>query len=256
MATTSGVMKIEARERLILALDFPNDPENPDRLIESYDATRLVDHLGDLVSVVKIGWALYMAGGQDLIEPFVAKGKHVFLDLKFGDIGESVKRLVLVAARLGVSFITVNTSFDTVRAAVRAKGSSDLKILTVTLLTSLNEEDLRELGIPTSVPELVRYKARGAKDAGCDGVIASGREAALIREEVGGGFLVVTPGIRPTGAPHEDHKRAVTPAEAIGAGADYLVIGRPITKAPDPRAAAETILREMQGAFDLRQAAR
>ena len=203
---------------------------------------------------MKIGWPLYMAGGQALIKEFLKKNKKVFLDLKFGDIAETVKRLVYVAVHEGVSFITVNTTFEGVRAAVQARGSSDLKILTVTLLTSWDETDLREIGFRSSVDEYVLYKTRQAREAGSDGVIASGREVAAIRETAGSDFLIVTPGIRPIGTRHQDHKRAVTPKESILAGADYLVVGRPITTETDPRQAAIRMIEEMQSAFDARQA--
>ena len=245
-------MRIEARHRLIVALDVPPyDPKDPSRLIETSDARQIVDQLEGIVSFVKIGWPLYMAGHQELVKEFLKLEKKVFLDLKFGDIAETVKRLVLVAARDGVSFLTLNTSFDGVRAAVRARGQSDLKILAVTLLTSLDERDLREMSFQKSVREFVLEKAQQARDVGgADGVIASGKEVAAIRERLGDDFLIVTPGIRLGGAAPQDHKRAVTPTEAIHAGADYLVVGRPITQARNPRDAAMKIVEEMQKAFD------
>jgi orotidine-5'-phosphate decarboxylase len=243
---------INARERLIVALDFPHDPRLPDRLIEPDDARRLIEELDGIVSFFKIGWPLYMAGGQALIKEFLGKGKRVFLDLKFGDIPETVKRLVLVAVNEGVSFITLNTTFEAARAAVEARGASDLKILMVTVLTSLDEADLGEMGFKTSVEEYVLYKSGRAREAGCDGVIASGREVRTLRKALGEDFLIVTPGIRPAGAGRQDHKRAVTPSESILAGADYLVLGRPVTTAATPRQAAISILEEMQNAFDAR----
>lgn len=240
-------MHIKASERLILALDVPLG--RPHGLIELSDARALVEQLDGVVSFFKIGWPLYMAGGQALIPELVNKGKRVFLDLKFGDIPETIKRLVLVARDHGVSFITVNTSFDAVRAAVAVRGESDLKILTVTVLTSLADADLREMGVDTDVETLALYKAKKASEF-CDGVIASGKEAALIRQNVRKDFLIVTPGIRPVGRAHDDHKRATTPTEAISAGADYLVVGRPITQVENPRNAAAKIITEMQDAFD------
>ncbi len=245
--------RIDAKERLILALDVPNDPTNPDRLIETDDARRLVDELHDLVSFVKIGWPLYLAGGHGLIREFLGQGKRVFLDLKFGDIAETVKRLILVAVNEGVSFITINTSFGAARAAVQVCGDSKLKILMVTMLTSWDESDLKEMGFNASADEFVNFKAAGAIRAGCDGVIASGREAAAIRRLAPENFLIVTPGIRPPEAEPNDHKRASSPAASILAGSDYLVVGRPITTAPKPRSAAQAILDEMQQAFDSRQ---
>jgi len=246
-------VKVNASERLIVALDVPHDPQNPSRLIEPEDASYLVEQLGGIVSVFKIGWPLYMAGGQALPKEFVERGRKVFLDLKFGDIAETVKRLVLVAVKDCVSFLTVNTTIDAVRAALEARGGSDLKILTVTLLTSLDETDLREMGFAASVNDFVLLKTVRALEAGCDGVIASGMDVPAIRERVGEKFLIVTPGIRPLGMARDDHKRVATPTEAIKAGADYLVVGRPITRARDPRQAAPKILEEMQRAFDSRR---
>lgn len=237
---------------MILALDATNDPHNPDRLIEPEDARRLVGELDDLVSFVKVGWALYMAGGSQVVRDFVNQGKRVFLDLKFGDIDETVKRLVLVAVDHGVSFITLNAGFSAVRAAVKARGNTQLKILLVTMLTSWNEADLAEMGFKLSASEYVNFRTKGAIGAGCDGVIASGREVAEIRRIAPPGFLVVTPGIRLAGAGHDDHKRAVTPAASILAGSDYLVVGRPITTAANPRQATTAVLEEMQQAFDAR----
>lgn len=253
-----SITRIDAKNRLILALDVPNDQEHPDRLIEREDAVELVEKLEGLISFVKIGWPLYMAGGHAIITDFIQRGKRVFLDLKFGDIAETVKRLVRVAERDGVEFITVNASFDAVRAAVAARATgSKLKILTVTMLTSWNETDLRELGIVnTTAEQMARHKTSQAQKAGCDGVISSGREVKSIREIVGEDFLIITPGIRPAGARHDDHKRATTPTESIQAGADYLVVGRPIATAPDPVKAAHKILDEMQTAFDARTMSR
>jgi orotidine-5'-phosphate decarboxylase len=244
--------KVNAAERLIIALDVPHDLKNPDSMIDADDARVLVKMLGDTASFLKIGWPLYMAGGQVLIKEFVEQGRRVFLDLKFGDIAETVKRLVHVAVHERVDFITVNTSFDAIRAAVEAAKGSDLKILTVTVLTSLSESDLEEMGQKVSVRGLVLNKARLAQQVGCQGIIASGKEAADIRVQAGPDFLIVTPGIRPSGMPHEDHKRAVTPGDAVRAGADYLVVGRPIARARDPREAALQITSEMQEAFDSR----
>jgi len=237
---------------LILALDATNDPHNPDRMIEADDARRMVGELDDLVSFVKVGWALYMAGGNQVVRELVDQGKRVFLDLKFGDIDETVRRLVLVAIQQGVSFITLNAGFSAVRAAVKARGNTQLKILLVTMLTSWNEADLAEMGFTLSASEYVSFRTKGAIEAGCDGVIASGREVAEIRRIAPAGFFVVTPGIRPAGGAHDDHKRAVTPEASILAGSDYLVVGRPITTAPDPRQATIAILEEMQQAFDAR----
>ena len=253
-AAEAGQTSIDARERLIVALDFPNDPQDPRRSIEPEDAYRLVDTLGDAVQCVKVGWGLYLAGHDTVVRELRERGKRVFLDLKFGDIGETIRRLVAVAVRSGVELTTVNTTFQTIRSAVEAARGSQLQILTLTVLTSLDESDLREQGISMSVQDLVLYRARKAQEVGCHGVVASGREARAIREAVGPDFLIVTPGIRPGGAGSDDHKRASTPAASIESGADYLVVGRPITLAADPRRVADGILEEMQAAFDRRTA--
>lgn len=245
---------IDARDRLILALDFPNDPNDPERPIEVGDAYRLVEQLDDLVRIVKIGWPLYMAAqGHEAVERFKERRKGVFLDFKFGDISETVKRIVAVAKKKGVDFLTVNTSMQAVEAATKARGDSELNILTVTLLTSLDASDLKQMGVQLSVDEFVRHKVAGAQGVGCNGVVASGREARWIREMVGPDFLIVTPGIRPPGSPSHDHKRTTTPSESISAGADYLVIGRPVTLSRNPRDTIQAVLDEMQRGFDTRR---
>jgi orotidine-5'-phosphate decarboxylase len=215
----------------------------------------MVDGLDDLVTFVKIGWPLYMAGGHAVVREFLARGKRVFLDLKFGDIDETVKRLVLVAVDQGVSFITLNAGFSALRAAVKERGEAPLKILLVTMLTSWSETDLADMGFRLSPSAYVSFRTKGAIEAGCDGVIASGKEVREIRQMAPPGFLVVTPGIRPSGARVDEHKRAVTPSASILAGSDYLVVGRPITTAGDPRQATLAILEEMQQAFDARSGA-
>lgn len=253
-AGTGG--RIDARDRLILALDVPHDPGNRDLMIDRDSALDLVRRVEGAVRFVKIGQPLYLAGGHDLVETFVGEGLRVFLDLKFADIREAVRRAVEVAVRRGVSFITVNTSVDGVQAAVEAsRASPEAKILTVTLLTSLDEDYLRNQIRSTfsSAQEYVLHRTRLAQSVGCDGVVASGREAAAIRRQAGPGFLIVTPGIRPTGSAADDQRRTMTPGEAIRAGADYLVVGRPIARAADPRHAAQRILAEMQEAFDSRE---
>lgn len=247
-------MTINAKDRLIVALDFPFDPSDRDRLMRPEDVDALVDELDDLVDIVKVGWPLFLAGGREVVERVRRRRKKVFLDLKFGDIAETVSRLIAVAVELGVSFTTINGALQTVEAAVRARGGADLRILTVTLLTSLDASDLEQLGFTGGVDEYVKKRAIGARGVGGDGIIASGREAAMIRSLIPDrGFAIVTPGIRPSGSGHDDHKRAATPEAAIAAGADYLVVGRPIVKARSPRAAAQAILEEMQRAFDARQ---
>ncbi|OFV98211.1 MAG: orotidine 5'-phosphate decarboxylase [Acidobacteria bacterium RIFCSPLOWO2_02_FULL_61_28] len=234
-------MKINARERLIVALDVPTAEE----------AQKLVAQFEGVVSFFKVGLELYTATGPELVRLLVSEGKKVFLDLKFLDIGETVRRATEQAARLGASFLTVHESGKAVAAAVQGRQGTDLKILAVTVLTSLDTSDLQAMGLTCSVEELVLARAQKAMEAGCHGVIASGQEAQKIREMAGDQLLIVTPGIRPSGTSAEDQKRTAAPAEAVRAGADYLVVGRPVTRAPNPREAAIKILEEMQKAFDL-----
>lgn len=234
--------KIEARDRLIVALDLP----------DINAATRVAERLEGVITFFKIGLALQLAPGVDtLIQSLISHGKRVFLDYKYYDVPETLKKAVSQAARLGVTFLTVHGSGDLIRAAVSGRGESQLKLFTVTVLTSMDAGDIAEMGYPqSSVEDLVLFRARKALDAGCDGVIASGREAKRIKEFSHNNLLVVTPGIRPEGYPADDQKRVSTPTEAILEGADYLVMGRPITDAVDPRKAAQKILEEMQIAFD------
>ncbi|CCB67904.1 MULTISPECIES: orotidine-5'-phosphate decarboxylase [unclassified Hyphomicrobium] len=225
------------RDKLIVALD-----------LSSYDQARaLVDRLGDTVSFYKIGLELLFAGGLDLAQELKREGKRVFLDLKFLDIGNTVERAVASAAGLGVDFITVHGhDTKTLKAAVKGRGSSNLKLLAVTVLTSLDQSDLEEQGITDITPAgLVVGRARMSELAGFDGVIASGQEAAAIRAETGPDFLIVTPGIRLPGAEAGDQTRVTTPEEAIGFGANHIVVGRPINAAKDPKAAAEAFLQHI-----------
>jgi orotidine-5'-phosphate decarboxylase len=234
---------IDAKDRLILALDLPDVAA----------AEHMVERLEGVVRFFKIGLALQLADGVDrLIRSLIAKGRKVFLDYKYYDVPETLKKAISAAAGLGVSFLTVHGSSSLMKAAVLGKGSSELKLFTVTVLTSMDASDMAEMGYTQhSVEELVLFRARKALEAGCDGVIASGREAGKIKEISGHKLLVVTPGIRPEGYPEDDQKRRTTPRSAILAGADYLVIGRPIAGEADPRKAAEKILNEMQEAFDV-----
>jgi len=248
-------MKIQASERLIVALDAPPaDPKNPYRLLETAEAFRFVEELGDAVQFYKIGWPLYMAAqseGVPILKAFRERGKRIFLDLKFGDIPETVKRLVAVVVKEQVDFLTINAPLNSLQAAAAARGDSGLKLLLVTLLTSQGQDDLEQMGVKMSVDNFVLSKAQKAREIGrADGVISSGREASLIREHMGKDFLIITPGIRAAGEGVHDHKRAVTPASAVQAGADYLVVGRPITQAANARAATLGIIQEMQWAFD------
>lgn len=221
------------REKLIVALDLP-----------SYDAARaLVDRLGDTVSFYKIGLELLFSDGLELARELKRDGKRVFLDFKFLDIGNTVERAVASAAALGADFTTIHGhDSKTLKAAVKGRGNSKLKLLAVTVLTSLDQIDLEEQGITATPAGLVVGRARMAEMAGFDGVIASGQEAAAVRAETGPDFLIVTPGIRLPGADAGDQTRVTTPEEAIGFGANHIVVGRPINTASDPKAAAEAFL--------------
>jgi orotidine-5'-phosphate decarboxylase len=225
-----------ARDRLIVALDVSSVEE----------ARALIVGLGDSVGVHKIGLELLVAGGFALAGELAREGDAVFIDAKLLDIEATVERATAAVAGTGARFLTVHAvDRKTLQAAVRGRGDSALKLLGVTVLTNLGAADLVQQGIDHPPAELVLHRAMLAKEAGFDGVIASGQEAAAIRKAAGAGFLIVTPGIRPQGFEAQDQARAVTPAEAIAAGADYLVVGRPITRAPDPQAAALAIVEEI-----------
>ncbi len=237
---------INARERLILALDLPSVEE----------AYRLLDRAGDSVLFVKVGLELFATAGPDIIDKILARGKRVFLDLKFLDIEETVRRATAKVAEMGADFLTIHANRKALRAAVEGRSQGGpggrLKLLAVTVLTNFDTQDLREMGIQVGVAELVTARAKLAAEVGCDGVVASGEEPGSIRKQVGHQFLIVTPGIRPLAQDTHDHARVTTPSQAIHAGSDYLVVGRPIRDAADPRAAAEAIVTEMQAAFDAR----
>ncbi len=239
--------RVDAKERLIVALD----------LASAEEARTTADALDGAVEFFKIGLTLQLAPGiEQLIRDLIRQNKKVFLDYKYYDIAATLTKAVSRAVDLGVSFLTIHGTTQCIRGAIKGRGSSALKLLVVTVLTSHDKADMQELGYSEhSVEDLVLFRARKALEAGCDGVIASGQEAKAIRElsdQLGKSLLVVTPGIRPDGYPEDDQKRKTTPAQAIAAGADYLVVGRPITDAPDPRAAAQAIVAEMQSAFDAR----
>jgi orotidine-5'-phosphate decarboxylase len=229
---------IPLRERLIVALDMPD--------IAAAEA--MVEKLGDAVSFYKIGFELVLAGGIPFAQALTRSGKKVFLDLKLHDIANTVARATERAAELGVTFLTVHAFPPTMEAAVEGRGKSALKILAVTVLTSWNDDDLKEAGYSSSVKDLVRKRAEQAREIGVDGIVASAAEAADLRKKIGS-MLLVTPGIRPAGNAAGDQKRIVTPKDAIAAGADYLVIGRPVSAAPDPKAAATTIVAEIAKAL-------
>jgi orotidine-5'-phosphate decarboxylase len=231
-------MKLDARERLIVALDVPSVAE----------AEALVARLGEAVSFYKIGYTLAFAGGIDFARALAGAGKRLFLDLKLHDIGHTVARGVESVARLGASFLTVHAYPQTMHAAVDARAGSDLRLLAVTVLTSYDDADLAAAGYDFTVPELARERAAQARDVGIDGLVCSGEEVAMLRPIAGAGMLLVTPGIRPAGSDAGDQKRVTTPAAAVSSGADYLVVGRPVIAAADPKAAAEAIVAEIAAA--------
>lgn len=241
------------------AANLMNTPHASDRLIVALDfdtleqAKRLVSELDGTANFFKIGMGLQLdPGTNQFIRELVAGGKKVFLDYKYFDIEATVERAVSQASKIGVSFLTVHGNSSIIQAAVRGRAASDMKVFAVTVLTSLDAEDIKEMGFNCSVEDLVLHRASQAVKWGCDGVIASGREVAPIRGRVGKSLLVVTPGIRPDGYGTDDQKRTMTPGEAIEAGADYLVVGRPITGAPTPRQAAAEIVAEIGEALEKR----
>ncbi|HEX9395690.1 MAG TPA: orotidine-5'-phosphate decarboxylase [Burkholderiales bacterium] len=229
---------IPRRERLIVALDVPSARE----------AMALVEKLGDAACFYKIGLELFTAGGYFELAAWLAKrGDKVFADLKFYDIPETVRRAVANLRSSGATFLTVHGHRSVMDAAAKEKG--DLKVLAVTVLTSFDHRDLQELGASKSLDDLVMSRAKGAIESGCDGVIASPLEAAKIKSAYGEKLLVVTPGIRPAGSPAGDQKRAADPVGAFTRGADYIVVGRPIRDAADPRAAALAIQKTINASF-------
>ena len=228
---------MDPRERLMVALDVP-----------SLDgAQAMVALLGNAVSFYKIGYQLAFAGGLDYARKLARSGKRVFLDLKLHDIGNTVAAGVKSVAGLGASFLTVHAYPQVMAAAVAAR-EQNLRILAVTVLTSLNDGDLKEAGFAIGAAELAAHRAAQARDIGVDGLVCSPEEVANLRRIVGAGLTLVTPGIRPAGSGADDQKRVATPAVAIAAGADYLVVGRPIIAAPDPKSAAQAIIAEIAGA--------
>jgi len=226
---------LDPRDRLIVALDVPS--------IEM--ALSLVTRLGHSVTFYKIGYQLGYAGGLAFARQLIDDGKSVFLDFKLHDIGNTVEKGVESVAKMGASFLTVHGYPQTMQAAVKGKGASKLKILAVTVLTSYDDNDLSNAGYRLKVGELAAARAGQARDLGIDGLVCSPEEAANLRKIVGGEMALVTPGIRPAGSAAGDQKRIMTPAKAIAAGADYLVVGRPITEAADPKAAARSIVEEI-----------
>jgi len=227
---------IRLEDRLIVALDVPTVA----------DARNLIGVLGGAVGFYKIGLQLIFAGGVELARDLVAMGKNVFLDAKLLDIDNQVANAVESIARVGVTFLTVHGNTPTVRAAVAARGESPLRIFAVTALTSMDQRDLADIGSGMTIDSYVMHRAQQALEAGADGVIASGREARAIRERLGDRLLIVTPGIRSEGVAHDDQKRVATPIEAIRDGADHLVVGREILRAPNPVEKVAAIMREIE----------
>jgi orotidine-5'-phosphate decarboxylase len=226
---------MKSRDRLIVALDLPS--------VQA--AAAMVARLGDTAAFYKIGYQLAYAGGLPFAAKLIAEGKKVFLDLKLHDISNTVQKGVESAARMGATFLTVHGYPQTMKAAVEGKRGSALKILAVTVLTSYDDADLHDAGYRLTVKELAAMRARQARDLGVDGLVCSPEEAANLRAITGDQMVLVTPGIRPSGSTAGDQKRVMTPAKAIAAGADYLVVGRPIIEAADPKAAAESIVAEI-----------
>jgi orotidine-5'-phosphate decarboxylase len=229
---------IDPREQLIVALDLPS----------AEAAEAMISRLGDSVIFYKIGYQLAFAGGLPLAEKLAQTGKKVFLDLKLHDIGNTVAHGVKSVAKLGATFLTVHAYPQTMHAAVDARHGTNLRILAVTVLTSYDDADIAAAGYDFTVSELVAERAAQARDIGVDGLVCSAEEAAMLRPLAGQGMVLVTPGIRPPEAEKGDQKRVMTPAEAIKAGADYLVVGRPIVAASDPKQAAEAIVADIASA--------
>jgi len=236
---TLGVTDIAPRERLIVALDVENVAE----------AEALVARLGETVSFYKIGLQLQYAGGIEFARTLRARGKKVFLDAKLLDIGTTVEKATANIAKLGPNFLTVHAYPKAIRAAVKARGNSPMKILAVTVLTDMDDGDLAALGIAGTARDTVLARARDAIAAGADGVVASGADAHAIRAIAPKGLLIVIPAIRRAGDAANDQARVTTPADAIRAGADHIVVGRPINAAADPKREAEAIVAEIADAL-------
>ncbi len=239
MAEVSELSLLAPRDRLIVALDAPDVGW----------ARGLVERIGDGATFYKIGMELAYGGGLALAPELASAGKQVFLDLKLHDIPNTVERATAQAAKLGARFLTVHAYPQTMRAAVAGAKGSGMRILAVTVLTSYDDADLFEACGRFGVVETVRRRAEQALSLGVDGLVASAAEAVLVRQTVGRDMLIVTPGIRPAGAAAGDQKRVATPAEAIRNGADYLVVGRPVTEAEHPGAAAEAVVAEIASAL-------
>jgi orotidine-5'-phosphate decarboxylase len=232
-------VNISPRDRLIVGLDLPS--------VEAAEA--MIARLGDSVTFYKIGYQLAYAGGLPLMRKLADAGKKVFADLKLHDIGNTVARGVESVAKLGATFLTVHAYPQTMKAAVEGRAGSSLKILAVTVLTSYDNDDLKAAGYGLGVTDLVEARARQAQTLGIDGIVCSPEEAANLRKIVGHQMSLVTPGVRPAGSAVGDQKRVMTPGHAIRAGADHVVVARPVMQASDPKAVAEAIVEEITQAL-------
>jgi orotidine-5'-phosphate decarboxylase len=233
---------IPATERLIVALDVESKDE----------ANRLADDLGETVSFYKIGLGLLFRGGIELATELKGRGKKVFLDAKIYDVEATTKSAIQSIAALGVDFTTIHGNTSILKEAVAGRGNSSLKLFAITVLTSLDDSDLHEMGYTVSVDKMVAYKTKSAIDAGCDGVITSGLEAEMIRgiaDEAGSRLIIVTPGIRSAGVSRDDQKRVATPESAIKSGADYIVMGRQIIRAKNRQDEAKRVLEAIHRAI-------
>ncbi len=223
-------------ERLIIALDTPSIEE----------ARRLVERIGDAGIFYKIGMELAYAGGLPLVERLTGEGKQIFLDLKLHDIPNTVERATAQVARLGATFLTVHAYPQTMKAALAGAAGTPLSLLAVTVLTSMNDKDLVEAGYGSGVETTVVHRARQARSRGMHGLVLSPHELGMVRAAIGPQMRLVTPGIRPQGSGAGDQKRVMTPSQAIAAGADHIVVGRPVTEAEDPRQAVLAITAEIE----------
>jgi orotidine-5'-phosphate decarboxylase len=224
------------RNPLIIALDVPSKEE----------ARLLVQSIGSAASFYKIGMELYASAGMDFVRELTGEGKQVFLDMKFYDIPETVRRAVRQVALGGVRFLTVHGSGPVMRAAVEGRADADLQLLAVTVLTSFDQQDLADLGYSCAISDLVALRVRKACEAGMDGIVCSPLEVAAVRAIAGPKAILVTPGVRSAGAAKGDQKRVATPAEALAGGADYLVIGRQVTRSAEPAKEIDSILRQIE----------
>ena len=240
MSRETSPISTAVRDKLIVALDLPSVAA----------ASAMVERLGDSVNFYKVGMELAYAGGLPLVSELARAGKTVCLDLKLHDIPNTVARATEQVVELGATFLTIHAYPQTMKAAAAAAKGSGLKLLAVTVMTSYDDSDLKEAGYAFGVKDLGARRAGQARDAGIDGLILSPEETAAMRVLLGQGMLLVTPGVRPAGADLADQKRVMTPARAIAQGANYLVVGRPVTHAPDPKAAAQAIVMEIAGAAE------